>query len=167
MARKGNPAVAQDETEADDGLGDILNRTWDEMPQEQILPVGNWRVKGKNMAYVLPKEEGKNPRVVAFITPVEPMDDVDIEKLRDLGEDYDFTTNQVTWTKWIERPKDWEGVKSLLSKFGVSSEGTLKEQMKAFKGHEAIAYLDQGSFKTRDGETVLENQPKDFAPLAS
>ncbi len=72
----------------------ILNRSWDEIPVSQVLPVGTYRLKSGGATYMEAKEAGKNDCVLFPYTPVEPQEDVDADALAELGE-YDITQNKV------------------------------------------------------------------------
>ena len=149
----------------DNDYADLLNRSWDDMPEEAVLPGGTWRLKMRNAAYVGPKDN-LSARVLFFYTPVEPLGDVDPEAIGALGADYDLTINQVTFQIWIESPRDWAAVKRHAEKHGVDVKGlTPKGTFKALKGAEVNAYVDTRTFEARDGSTRVENVAKDFSAI--
>lgn len=159
MARKNREV----ETEQDEDLGNILDRTWDDFPEEQTLPDGTWTLTGRNAAYMPPREEGQNGKVVFFFIPKDPAGDVDEDALAALGADYDFTENEVTTTIWIERNRDWGQVKAILVALGVDVEGkSLKEQFKQVRGKDVMAYVTTRSYNRADGSTVVQNVANQF-----
>jgi len=153
MARK-TPEVVEDN---DEDLGNILDRSWDDMPEVQLLPNGTYTLAVRNIAYMAPKDAGQNGKVVAFFIPKTPLSDVDEDKLAGLGADYDITENEVTATFWIERNRDWQPVKDLLKALGVDTDGqTFKESFKAARKKEVNGYVDTRSYTGRNG-TVTSN----------
>jgi hypothetical protein len=158
MARK-----KQTEADQTEDLGNILDRTWDDFPEEQTLPEGTWRLVGRNAAYMPPRDEGQNGKVVFFFIPKDAKEDVDADALAALGPDYDVTENEVTTTIWIERNRDWANVKSVLAALGVDTDGkTLKEQFKGVRGAEVDAYVTTRSYNRADGSTVTQNVANQF-----
>lgn len=163
MARNKKNAV-EDEAEAGD-FDNILNRQWDDIPEVVLLPSGSYVLRGKNAAYK-PATENGNAKVLFFLIPKEPMDDVSPEALEALGADYDFSSNQIVKTVWIESNRDWATVKDILTKAGVDVEaGTIQDSLKAFKGAEVVAYVDQREY-TSKGQTRQENTADSFTALA-
>lgn len=155
MARRNQTEETQDED-----LGNILDRSWDDMPEVLLLPTGSYKLVVRNIAYMAPKEAGQNGKVVVFFIPKEALSDVDTS---DLPEGYDLTENEATKTFWIERNKDWQQVRDLLTKLGVDTEGkTMKDSFKAARKKEIVGYIDVRSFQSR-GETVTQNQVTDLS----
>lgn len=140
---------------------DILDRTWDEMPETKVLPDGDWLLKGRNAAFVAPKGDG-NAKVLFFYTPEQAMEDVDPSALEALGEDYDLKDNQIVFTIWIENNRDWQAVRRHLAKHGVDPTLTIREQFKKFRGTETIARVGLRTFTNAAGESVPENTASDF-----
>lgn len=158
MARKN-----RDEVDQTEDLGNILDKTWDDFPEEQTLPDGTYLLSVRNIAYMAPREEGQNGKVVAFFIPKEAKEDVDVDALTALGEGYDITENEVSTTIWIERNRDWAQVRSLLNALGVEVEGkTLKEQFKAARKSEVVGYVTTRSYTRGDGSTVVQNVANQF-----
>jgi hypothetical protein len=157
MARKKDPSEEVEQTE---DLGNIMDRSWNDMPEVLLLPVGTYKLVTRNIAYMAPKEAGQNGKVVVFFIPKEPLSDVDTS---DLPENYDITENEVTATFWIERNKDWQPVRDLLKALGVDTEGgdSMKDTFKAARKKEITAYVDVRSFQSR-GQTVTQNVATDF-----
>lgn len=155
------------ETEQNEDLGNILDRTWEDFPEEQTLPDGTYVLVGRNAAYMPPKEDGKNGKVVFFFIPKEPVEGgVDEDALAALGADYDITENEVTTTIWIERNRDWRQVESVLKQLGVETEGaTLKQQFKAVRGKEVAAYVKTNSYDRQDGSKVISNVATQFQAI--
>lgn len=146
---------------------DILNRSWDDIPEPKLLPEGSWLLRGKNVAFFPPQEEGKSARVAFFYEAVEPMDDVKQESLDALGEDYAYSENDIVKQFFINRNRDWDAVRKHLALHGVDTQGKSQaDSFKAFKGTEVIAWLGTKTFTTQAGETKTDNDPSNFATLS-
>ena len=162
MARK-----SKTEVEADSEAGDydnILNRQWGDIPEVVLIPSGSWVLKGKNAAYKAPSGES-NGRVLFFLVPKEPMDDVPQSALDALGDDYDYSSNQIVKTVWIESNRDWKTVEKILTAMNVDMSGTIQQTLKRVKGAEVVAFVDQREFVSR-GETKQENTAENFTALS-
>jgi hypothetical protein len=157
MARK----TQTEDTAQDEDLGNILDRSWDDMPEVVLLPTGSYKLVVRNIAYMPPREAGQNGKVVAFFIPKEALSDVDTSNL---PENYDVTENEVTKTFWIERNKDWQPVRDLLKALGVDTESgaSMKDTFKEARKKEIIGSVDVRSFQSR-GETVTQNVVNDFS----
>lgn len=147
---------------------DLLNRTWDDIPEDKLLPGGQWLVAGRNASLVKPKEDGQSLKVLFNLKAKEPVQ-VAQEELDELG-DYDVTANDLTHTIYVEKPSDWNKVFKFLDTFGVpvdrsdpilNADGKLNFS-KAFGGAEAIAEIGQRIFTTKDGETGQANTLSKF-----
>lgn len=146
--------------------GDILDKVWGDIPEPSTLPNGSWLLKGRNASYVAPKDDTQNGKVLFFYTPQEPTDDVDAEELAALGEDYDITENQITYTIWIEFGKDWDKVRQHLAKHGVEdSTVSIRDSLKAFKGTQVVAQVGTRTYTDRNGETQVENTASSFTAV--
>lgn len=145
---------------------DILSQSWDNIQEAHVLPVGSYLIKGRNASFQPSKEEGKSPAVMFVYAAKEPMDDVKTEELEALGTDYDITENRIFKRFYIETGADWDAVRKHLEKHGVSTKGrSIEDSLKAFKGTEVIAYLEQRNFTTKAGEAATSNEPTTFAPV--
>lgn len=145
---------------------DILNQSWGDVPEPKTLPNGSWRLKGKSAQFRAPK--GQVPATAMFIyQAVEPMDDVDEDALRALGENYDYATKPIFFTIWLETGADFDAVRKHLAKHGVdvSTNAGIKESLKAFRGKEIVALLDKRTFVNAAGEEKDENTASQFTPV--
>lgn len=146
---------------------DILNRSWDDIPEAKLLPVGTWLLRGNNVGVFPPKEEGQATRVAFFYQAKEPMDDVREDELAALGEDYSYSENDVVKQFFINRNKDWDSVRKHLELHGIDSKGkTQIETFKEFKGTEVLSFVDTKTFTSNTGETRTENNPTSFTRLS-
>lgn len=155
MSKKQNVA---DET--DDALDDILNQAWDELPEEKILPGGDWLLKSKNAAFIKSKDADKSDKVLFFVTAVEPGESVDEERLAELG-DYDVSISALNAQVYIEKPSDWKKkIVPILEAFGVEMEGkTIGQALKAFKNGRAMGTLTEETYEDKQThETVPVNR---------
>src|SRR5690606_4101030 len=126
-----------------DDYDDILNRSWDDIPIPQVLPLGSYLLRNRNVTYK-PATDTASARVLFFYNVREPMDDVDADALAELGEDYDLSTNQVVASFFVESARDWDTVRNHLALHGVDLSGkTIREAFKEVRGKEVVAYLDQ------------------------
>ncbi len=145
---------------------EILNKSWDEIPVAQLLPVGSYRLKSGGANYIEAKDADKNDCVLFPYTPVEPLQDVDADALAELG-DYDISQNKVFHRIWIEGYADWDKVRKHILKHGIEliPGETPKETFARMKGSAIIAWLDQREFEDKSGETVQTNDPTQFAAV--
>lgn len=150
-----------------ENYSDILNRSWDDIPEPKTLPVGTWLLRGRNVAVFPPQEEGKSTRVAFFYEAAEPMEDVSQDELAALGSDYSFAENDIVKQFFINRSKDWHSVKKHLELHGIDLTGkTIPESFKEFKGAEVYSYLGTKTFTNKSGETKLDNDPVTFESVA-
>lgn len=166
MVRKVTQAAA-DEVAAE-SYDDILDRSWSEMPKALNLPLGTYELEGRNASFLkADTDKNLNARVLIFDKVIQPMEDVDEDAIRALGENYDFTNNEVVTTIWLEKDVDWDEVNQNLQKRGLDTDSmTLRESLKAVKGTRVLAYLNQGTFTTRSGEVKTENRATSFAAVS-
>lgn len=149
---------------------DILNRTWDDIPEPVLLPGGAWMVVGKTAGLVKPREEGQSLKVLFNLKAKEPVN-VAQEELDELG-DYDITINDLQYTVYIESAADWDKVRKFLAVFGVEMSGSILDDKgklafaKAFNGAEAIAEIGQRNYENKDGETVWQNTLSKFQKVS-
>lgn len=144
---------------------DILNTSWDNIPEVQVLPEGSWLLRGRNATYQAAKSADGSPVVLFVYQAKEPMDDVDAAQLAALGDNYDIAANRIFFRFYINDNSSWDGVRKHLAKHGVDPKGTVKESLDAFKGTEVIAYLSKRSYKTNAGEDAESNEPSQFAKV--
>lgn len=143
---------------------DILNRSWDDIPQPKLLPEGSWLLKVRNVSYFPANEDKNQPeRVAFFFAAKEPMDDVDQQELTALGDGYDYAINDVVKQFTIFRPKDWNAVRDLLGLLGVDPKGASQaDTFKEAKNQEVIGYLTIRNYTTKAGESKSDNDVSSF-----
>ena len=142
---------------------DILNQSWDNIPKVQVLPTGSWLLKLRNATYQPAASEDKSPRVMFVYAPKEPMDDVESSDLEALGKNYDYSANRIFANFFVSDGADWDKVRNHLAKHGVEVSGNIKESFEAAKGAEVVASLNPRSYQNNAGETVIDNNPTNFA----
>lgn len=152
-----------------DNYDEILNRTWEEVPELQLLKTGGWLVKGRSVALIRPKDEGKSLKVLFGFKAEQPVS-VAQDLLDEMG-DYDFTANDLNYTMYVETAADWDKVRKFLDIFGVevdkkkpiidSATGKLSFS-KDFQGREAIAEISERSYDNDAGQTIWQNQLSKF-----
>lgn len=144
---------------------DLADMGWDDIPEPKLLPVGSWRLKARNATY----KEGKgdsNPYFMFVYVPSAPLDDVDADKLIELGADYDVSNNRIFHRMWVETASDFDAVRKHLAKHGIELEGkSVKETLAAFKGTEVIGAIGIKVFTDRSNEERQENVVEAFAPI--
>lgn len=147
---------------------DILDRSWDEIPEVETLPDGTYVLKGRNAAYSGPKTEGQNGKVLFFYKVDSPIE-VDAEALASLGADYDIRENEAVFTIWIEGMKDWDAVRDHLALHGVdvADFANIRETLKkGFKGTKVAAQLSTNVYTNKTTNvTTISNVPSNFASL--
>lgn len=161
MARKAN--IDDDEVASSAGLDALMDTDWENMPEVlDTIPTGTWKLRAKNGAYK-DATENQSAKFLIFYIPAKPLDDVDPEALAAVGADYDFTNNQIVFTRYVENLRDVKGVMSLIALHGVDLEGlTPKQAIKKVAGKEVIASVGTRSYEGRFGH-VTENTVANFA----
>ncbi len=147
---------------------DILDKSFDELQDDKVLPLGDWLLRLRNAAFIPPREEGMSGRVLFFYRPVEPMDDVDVDEIEAMGEDYDFSENQIVFQVWIEGNRSWRDVLRHLKKHaGVDfTVGSIREVLKkGVQGSEITAELGERTYENSFGDLVNENTAMNFRPV--
>ena len=144
----------------------LLKQTWGEIPDKKTLPVGSWRLRGRNASF----KEAVDDLSASFMfvyAPVEALDDVSPEGLAELGDDYEVSNNRIFAKFWVETSVDFDAVRKHLAKHGnnVADDLSIEETLKAFKDTEIISYLDVKTYTNRAGEEVEDNDAKSFAPV--
>ncbi len=147
---------------------DILDRSFNELQDDKLLPFGRWVLRLRNAHFMLPRGEARSAQVLFFYTPVEATEDVDADELEALGEDYDVTENQIVMTVWIEGNRSWKDLMRHLEKHaGVDWEaGSIREVIKkGVKGSEVTAEIGSRTYENNFGELVEENVASNFRPV--
>jgi hypothetical protein len=149
-----------------DNYEDLANRSFDEIPEEKILPTGSWLLKARSGTIQPPKEAGKPETVLLVYTPVEPMDDVDAEEISALhnGSEYDYNMNRIFVRFYLESGRDVRNVREHLAKHGVTEGKNIKELLKNFRGTQAVAQVGYRQFQNSLGQTIEENTATNFVP---
>lgn len=153
----------------DNDYDEILNRTWDEIPDEKVLPDGWYVLTAKNANFQKPKGDG-NAKILIFYTVADALGEDDggprQDALEALGADYDMTENEIVQTIWVSGNKDWRAAKRHLALLGVTTEGkSLMDGLKEVKGNPIAARLEYRTYQNKAGITVEQNDPKEFAPI--
>jgi hypothetical protein len=145
---------------------DILNKSWDEIPEVVPVPKGSYLLKGQNATFQPAKGEDGSPSVLFVYRVKEPMDDVDTGELAALGDNYDLEANRIFTRFWINDGSDWDKVRKHLTKHGVPLKGNIADSLKEFKGAEVVAFVDQRNFTDNAGQSQTENTAANFTPVA-
>lgn len=151
---------------------DLLNRTWEEIPQEQVLPVGDWLLKGQNAAFIKPKDESQSPKVLFSYTAQQPVE-VDEDELNELSESgYDIEITKLSFTIFINDASSWHDVKAHLEAHGLTMEGKIFDDKgklafnKAFRKSQVVAYLEQDHWEDKvTKKTKWRNSLSNFRPV--
>lgn len=166
MARKNTQ-----ETAADDGEGydDILNRSWDELPIDKLLPDGTYILRARNANFQRGKE-GKSSKVLFYFTVTEALDDVPQDALEALGADYDITENEVVKQSWVNgrgsRQKDWRDAIATLRALGAYDDTVpILSNLKNVAGKAIKARLGYRSYTNNQGQNVEQNEILDYAAI--
>lgn len=141
---------------------DILSRSWNEIPEDKLLPSGGWRLKCRGASHRKGKGE-QNDSIMFVYEAIEPMDDVDDGALADLGPDYDYKQNRIFHRFWLESSGDLNTVRRHIEKHGVDTEElSVGESLKAVRGKTIVGILGQRSFQRKDGTVGEENFIQSF-----
>lgn len=144
----------------------IMNGSWDEIPEKKLLPKGSWLLEVRSASGKESTEEGKSDQVIFVYTAKEPMDDVDAEALAELGSDYDFSANRLFVRFNVEDKADWDNVRKHIEKHGVSTKGmSVPDAFKALRKKQVVAYLTQESYVNKAGEEITDNRAQQFTPI--
>lgn len=149
---------------------ELANRSWDDIPEPKLLPKGHYKVVGLRIMHRLadPEDEKSKETVTPVYVVKEALDDVPMDALAELGDDYDLTCNKLYPRFWIESDADWGKVRKHLNAIGIDTTGRgMAETFKAFEGSQAYCYLDHRTYKNRDGEMVTENTATGFQSTAA
>lgn len=146
---------------------EILNKQWDEIPDDVILPDGQYLLRVQRGAYIAPKGDN-SAKVLFFMSVQEPLDDVDTDALNALGDDFDITQNEVVYTVWVEKNRDWKKVARFIDLLGVDTAGkSILDTLKTgVVGASIVGRLGVRTFENRDGTTGTENSVSDFSAVA-
>lgn len=147
---------------------DILNQTWEDVPEPELIPIGGWLLVGGNVSLIKPKEEGKSAKILFGYKAKEPVS-VDADRLDEMG-NYDFTINDLNFTIYIENAADWDKVRKHLLLSGVEidpkekivNEAGKLSFAKAFRGSEVVAEVGQRTYEVA-GVTKWDNSLTKFA----
>lgn len=144
----------------------LAEMSWDAIPDSQIVPTGTWKLQCRSAFYYPPKEEGQDARVQISWIPVEPMDDVDEDRLAAMG-DYDLSFTVVDRTWFISDGKVLEDVKKVILLHGVVPETGQQfgDVLKGMRKKQVMANLISKVVKNRDGENKEVNFPTTFAAV--
>lgn len=144
---------------------DIANLSWDEIQETKPVPEGSYLLRGSNAVFQPSKEEGKSPAVMFVHSVKEPMDDVSVSELEELGADYDLTENKTFTKVFIEDGSSWMKVKSILEKHGIKTSGKVLDDLKKVKGAEVIGHLKKDRFVRADGSPGENNKVTEWAAV--
>ncbi len=146
---------------------DLANRSFEEIPKEQLLPGGSWLLKGITAKILAPKDDDGKPQLLMVYQPLEPMDDVDADELAALnnGSEYDLSMNKIYVKFWLETGNDYHNAREHFAKHGVVDGTNLNELIKGFRGSQVAAQLGRRTFTTSAGETKTEQTASSFTEI--
>ncbi len=153
----------------------IGDTSWDDIPEPKTLPNGPWLLQGKNAKRMKGRDaddehEASSPYVLFFYKAVEPLAEVDDAELAALGDDYDVSTNDLSFRIYIETKADFRKVLTHLAKHEIvpeKSEETGKMEsidatLKRFRKSKVIGVLKSRTFKDKTGELHTDNSISAF-----
>jgi len=152
-----------------DPTKEVLKRQWSDAPHEELLPNGNYLLRGRNATY-RPSSNADNSDQILFAYGVkEPMSDVDDEELAAIGypNDYDVGQNEIFYRLWFDPQKgrDWDNLKAHLVKHGIDPKGNLEDSLKQFKGTEIVGTIEQRTYTDKAGQVHPVNDAVGFSPV--
>lgn len=165
-------AKRQTETEVDDAIDSanaldaLMDADYANLPEVlETIPTGTWKFRAKNGFY---KEASGDQKAKAgiFLIPVEPYSDVDPEELAAAGEGYDYTNNQIVFSRQLENLRDLQQFLQIVKAFGVDlNDYTPRNAIKTgVKGKEVVASVGKRSYEGRMGH-VTENTVSNFVAV--
>jgi hypothetical protein len=166
MARKNQIDETADETDAANSLDALMDADYANLPAVmETIPTGTWKLRAKNGFY---KEASGDQKAKAgiFLIPVEPYSDVDPEALAEAGEGYDFTNNQIVFSRNLENLRDLVQFLDVVKAFGVDmADYTPRTAIKqGVKGKEVVASIGTRTYTGRMGQ-VTENTVSNFVAV--
>ncbi len=146
---------------------DILGRSWGDIPEIMLLPVGTWRLRARNATLIRPKQPDQSHVILITYTPMEPLDDVDVEEIAELGDGYDWAANRLFARFWVEDGADWDKVRKHFTLLGIDCpQGeTIQETLKRVKGAEINSYVGVESYKNAQQEMEHRNNVSGFTAV--
>lgn len=149
---------------------DLLSRSWDEMPDPVLLPVGRWEFECKGVSH---KEgQGDNsPNFMFVYVPKRPTDDVDEEVLEALAEsqggELDYSGNRIFKRMYYSDGNELRRVRDHMLKhqgFRMPA-GSIQDHIDnpkvlsaALNGTTVLAYMEQRAYTTTEGEAREVNE---------
>lgn len=167
MARK--TVDIDDEADASNALDALMDTDYSNLPPiMETIPTGTWKLRAKNGFYKEASDD-QDAKAGIFIIPVEPYSDVDPEALEAAGEGYDFTNNQIVFSRQIKNLRDLREFLQVVQAFGVDLDGyTPREAIKrGLKGKEVVASVGTKTYESKTRGTVTENTLSNFVPVDS
>ncbi len=143
---------------------DIMSRSWGDIPEVRLLPVGTWRLRARNATLLRPKTAEQSPVILVAYTPMEPLDDVDVDEIAELGDGYDWAANRLFARFWVEDAADWDKVRKHFTLLGIEcpESESIQDTLKRVKGAEINAYVGIESYKNPQGEMEHRNNVSGF-----
>jgi hypothetical protein len=155
----------------------LINRDWSDLPEEVLLPSGQYELAGRNVFWFpdknAPEGSQSQGRVAFFVTPTAVVEVPD-ELLDQLPEGYDLTTNELSYNVFVRKVTDWsKEVLPALRAFGVDTpaspifteDGKLNPEIsKQVRGQKVIGQIEQRTWKDEKGEHTQNNVSR-IAPI--
>jgi hypothetical protein len=152
-------------TDHDTDFEDLLDKSFDEVEEPPLVPTGPWIIQGIGNSYK-DGSEGEPAKGNLGFTLVKPTDEVDPDKLAEVGEEW---KGQRFWKRYtFEGPQDRWAVVQDLRALGVEGSATVKEMLKngkLIKGRQAIGIVQIDNFTRRSGEKVVQSAIKMILPF--
>lgn len=156
---------------------DLFTKGWDEIPAEQLLPDGHWRLRATGVSFK-PGNEKMGATLNVSYDPVAPLDDVSPAALDEMG-DYDFTSNRIFHRYFINSMRELRQAVEQLKKHSgfnppagatilVADGDTYKVNpviKTALVGTEVVALVGRNSYTNREGEQVVDNRLSSFSSV--
>ncbi len=132
----------------------LLNKKVEDTVPPPIFPTGTYRLRAVGMK-AKPSKGDANEYISCVYVPVEPLDDVDADRIADISEE-DFEGARFFHRQWLGDRRDEFALKVFLEKHGVDMSGrTYSEVLTGISGAEVLAYVEEAVGK--DGETPINN----------
>jgi hypothetical protein len=146
---------------------DLLDKSFDDIAEPPLVPTGGWIIQGIGNNYK-PASEGEAAKVNLGFTLVRPTDDVDPEKLAEVGDEW---KGMRFWKRYtMEGPQDRWAITRDLRTLGVEGSASLKEMLrngKLIKGRQAVGVVGVNSYTRANGDRVTESRINSILPFES
>lgn len=149
---------------------DLLKQSFDELPVDKLLPGGSWHLRVRNASFLKPKTADDQAKWFVVVQGKEPMDDVDMDAVKEAFPDGDYGVSEIPITFWLRKPSDLTKFINFMSLCGVVVERPFSVEkvnslLKSLKNTEFLGMVGNRMRQNTDGTSEPENTVTKFAAL--